>query len=74
MSGTSRGARISARKNQARDPNYYRKIGRKGGRSSNTGGFAANPELARMAGIKSGQSRKRLSRIRHHRQIQVEFQ
>lgn len=32
--------------------------GAKGGRNGNTGGFAANPELARIAGAKGGRNRK----------------
>lgn len=36
----------------ARDPNHYKKIGAIGGRNGHTGGFAANPELAREAGYK----------------------
>ena len=34
----------------ARDPNYYKKLGAKGGKASKTGGFAANRELASKAG------------------------
>lgn len=33
---------------------FMQKIGQKGGRNSHTGGFAANPELAREAGRKGG--------------------
>lgn len=33
---------------------FYKRIGAKGGRSGHTGGFAANRELAVMAGRKGG--------------------
>lgn len=33
---------------------FYANIGAKGGRNGHTGGFAANPELAREAGRKGG--------------------
>lgn len=38
---------------------FYRRIGRKGGRNGHTGGFAANPDLARIAGAKGGRISKR---------------
>lgn len=38
---------------------FYAKIGAKGGRNGNTGGFAANPDLARIAGAKGGRISKR---------------
>lgn len=60
MSGTLAGGR------KARDTNYklhgkdfYKRIGQIGGRNGNTGGFAANPELARIAGRKGGKKSKR---------------
>lgn len=59
MSGTIEGGRKAAAKNLERDPDFYRKIGRKGGQAGHTGGFAANPELARIAGRKGGQISKR---------------
>lgn len=37
---------------------FYIRIGRKGGQNSTTGGFAANPELARMAGQRSRRKAK----------------
>ena len=54
MAGTKEGGRKAALKNLQRDPNFYAKIGAKGGQNGNTGGFAANPELARIAGAKGG--------------------
>ena len=59
MAGTRIGGLKSAAKNRANDPDFYKKIGQKGGRNGNTGGFAANPELARIAGIKGGKISKR---------------
>lgn len=38
---------------------FYAEIGRKGGRNGHTGGFAANPELAKIAGAKGGRKSKR---------------
>lgn len=38
---------------------WYRKIGAIGGKNGNTGGFAANPELARIAGAAGGRKSKR---------------
>lgn len=59
MAGTLKGGKKTAAKLKARDPNYYVKIGAKGGAASNTGGFAANPELARIAGAKGGKISRR---------------
>lgn len=60
MSGTHAGGL------KARDENYkrkgkdfYREIGRKGGRACVSKGFAANPELAKIAGAKGGRKSKR---------------
>ncbi|HRN90657.1 MAG TPA: hypothetical protein PK543_03145 [Candidatus Saccharibacteria bacterium] len=62
MAGTKAGGQKAAKKNLARDPLFYAKIGAKGGKAGNTGGFAANPELARIAGAKGGRiSRRRKS-------------
>lgn len=44
-------------------PDFYKTIGRKGGLLGRTGGFAANPELARIAGKKGGHKSKR-SKVR----------
>lgn len=38
---------------------WYATIGRKGGQNGNTGGFAANPKLAIIAGRKGGKISKR---------------
>ena len=64
MSGTKAGGKAAAKKNLARDPLFYVRIGAKGGKNGHTGGFAANPELARIAGAKGGRiSRRKKSNI-----------
>lgn len=62
MAGTKIGGRKAAEKNLAKDPLFYKKIGAKGGRNGNTGGFAANHELARIAGAKGGTISRRKSK------------
>lgn len=60
MAGTKKGGKKTATtvyKKYGTD--YYVNIGRKGGRNGHTGGFAANPELARIAGRKGGLISKR---------------
>ena len=60
MAGTLAGGikcRETIYKEHGRD--FYRNIGRLGGKSGNTGGFASNPELARIAGAKGGRKSKR---------------
>lgn len=59
MAGTQAGGKKAAQKNLQRDPNFYAKIGAKGGRNGRTGGFAANPALARIAGAKGGRISRR---------------
>ena len=59
MAGTKIGGIKARDKNLANDPDFYTKIGAKGGRNGNTGGFAANPELARIAGKKGGEISRR---------------
>lgn len=59
MAGTKAGGLKAAAKNKAKDPNFYAKIGKKGGQNGNTGGFAANPELARIAGARGGRISRR---------------
>lgn len=60
MSGTASGgqkAKITNIEKYGKD--YYRNLGRLGGRAGNTGGFAANPELAKRAGRLGGLKSKR---------------
>lgn len=59
MAGTKAGGLKAAQKNLQKDPNFYAKIGAKGGRNGRTGGFAANPALARIAGAKGGRISRR---------------
>lgn len=62
MAGTKTGGLKAAQKNLQKDPDFYAKIGAKGGRNGHTGGFAANPELARIAGAKGGRISRRKSK------------
>lgn len=60
MSGTKSGGKRAAATNIARyGADFYKRIGAKGGRNGTTGGFAANPELARIAGRKGGRISRR---------------
>lgn len=59
MAGTREGGLKAKSKNISKDPNFYAKIGAKGGKNGHTGGFAANPELARIAGAKGGRISRR---------------
>jgi len=59
MAGTKEGGKKAAAKNLQRDPDFYAKIGQKGGKNGHTGGFAANPDLARIAGAKGGRISRR---------------
>lgn len=60
MAGTVEGGRKAAKTNKVLyGDGFYARIGAKGGRNGHTGGFAANPELARKAGAKGGKASKR---------------
>lgn len=60
MAGTKAGGRKAAVTNKLKyGDNFYANIGRRGGRNGHTGGFAANPELARIAGAIGGRKSKR---------------
>lgn len=67
MGGTLVGGKAAAETNKKRHgDDFYRKIGSKGGKalSSHPKGFAANRDLARIAGKKGGQiSRRRKSKL-----------
>lgn len=65
MPGTLEGGLKAKAKNLARDPDFYRKLGAKGGAAGNTGGFAQDdrtflqklfrrPKRAKLAGMKGG--------------------
>lgn len=60
MAGTKKGGEKAAATNKAKHgADFYAKIGAKGGRLGRTGGFAANPDLARIAGAKGGRISRR---------------
>lgn len=60
MAGTKAGGQKAAATNKAKfGSDFYAKIGAKGGKLGKTGGFAANPELARIAGAKGGRISRR---------------
>lgn len=60
MSGTKAGGLKAAATNRAKyGKEFYSQIGRKGGQNGHTGGFAANPALARIAGAKGGRISRR---------------
>lgn len=63
MPGTVEGGKKAAAKNLANDPNFYARIGRIGGSNGRTGGFAANPELARIAGAVGGRKSRRKKKV-----------
>ncbi|MFV0485121.1 MAG: general stress protein [Candidatus Saccharimonadales bacterium] len=60
MAGTKAGGRKAAATNKTKyGRDFYAEIGRKGGKNGHTGGFAANPALAKIAGAKGGRVSKR---------------
>ncbi len=60
MSGTVVGGKRAAQTNKTRHgKEFYAEIGRKGGKISRGGGFAANKELASKAGRKGGKISRR---------------
>ncbi len=65
MSGTKAGGLKAAATNKKRHgEGFYARIGRKGGQNGHTGGFASNPELARIAGAIGGKKSKRGPAVR----------
>jgi general stress protein YciG len=62
MAGTKAGGQKAALTNKTRHgKDFYAKIGATGGKKGTTGGFAANRELARIAGAKGGRISRRRS-------------
>ena len=60
MSGTIEGGKKAAATNIKRyGKDFYKIQGAKGGRNGHTGGFAANRELASLAGAKGGRISRR---------------
>lgn len=74
MPGTKIGGLKAAQTNRQKyGDNFYQKIGRLGGEHSHTGGFAKNPDLARLAGAKGGKRSRRgqsimMQKIESHRE------
>ena len=60
MSGTRAGGLKAAEQNRKiHGSDFYARIGAMGGKNGHTGGFAANPALARIAGAKGGRISRR---------------
>jgi general stress protein YciG len=60
MAGTKEGGKKAAATNKSKyGKEFYAEIGRKGGKNGHTGGFAANPALAKIAGAKGGRISRR---------------
>lgn len=60
MPGTVNGGKRAAETNKRKyGKDFYARIGAAGGRKGTTGGFAANRELARIAGAKGGRISRR---------------
>ena len=60
MAGTRAGGKKAAATNKAKyGKDFYASIGKKGGQNGHTGGFAANPALAKIAGAKGGRISRR---------------
>ena len=64
MAGTIAGGKKAAATNLARHgKDFYKNIGRIGGKNGTTGGFAANPELARITGALGGRISRRRKKV-----------
>lgn len=60
MAGTKTGGKAAASTNKSKyGADFYARIGAMGGKKGTTGGFAANRELARIAGAKGGRISRR---------------
>lgn len=69
MSGTKAGGLKAAKTNKERHgDDFYKRIGSKGGQNGHTGGFAANPELARTAGTKGGRISRRTEKSKKEKE------
>ena len=65
MAGTKEGGRKASITNRLKHgEDFYERIGRKGGQNGHTGGFASNPELAKIAGRKGGRLSRRGKALR----------
>jgi hypothetical protein len=64
MAGTKAGGKKAAATNKAKyGAEFYAKIGAAGGKNGHTGGFAANRELARIAGARGGRISRRTKKV-----------
>ena len=64
MAGTKNGGKSAAATNKAKyGKDFYARIGAMGGKKGHTGGFAANRELARVAGAKGGRISRRTKKV-----------
>jgi general stress protein YciG len=65
MAGTKAGGLLAAKRNMEREPDFYKRIGQKGGSRQVPKGFATNLERARTAGAKGGaiSRRKKLTEV-----------
>lgn len=60
MPGTINGGKQAAQTNKNKyGKDFYARIGAMGGKKGTTGGFAANRDLARLAGAKGGRISRR---------------
>ena len=64
MAGTRVGGLKAAKKNLENDPDFYKRIGAIGGKTTGYKGFAANRELAKIAGKKGGTISRRTKTIK----------
>ena len=55
MSGTKQGGiKAAATNKKLHGEDFYARIGSRGGKNGHTGGFAANPQMAKIAGRRGG--------------------
>lgn len=65
MAGTKLGGKRAAETNKRiHGDDFYKRIGAMGGKKGTTGGFAANRELARIAGAKGGRISRRTKSVK----------
>jgi general stress protein YciG len=64
MAGTKTGGKAAASTNKTKyGADFYARIGAMGGKKGTTGGFAANRELARIAGARGGRVSRRTKKV-----------